>query len=322
MRILAFIILFVNNYGLTQGLIFDESSFRQRKEIAITRGDVVPSRASLKNYAPYVIEQKGATCVAVSLAVARSILYAENRGFSNRDEISYLSFSPYWIYTKNMEENDKDCELGLDIEKAVNDIILNGVLRIFELEFPEFYPFTESTLCNQEIKLKDDKIKKAKQYALANVYRIHNLDGIKVALVKGMPIIVGMVVPESLIKAYGDSVWTPIESDTCGNTFLHAMVVVGYDDSMYGGAVQIMNSWGERWGEDGFIWIKYEELLYYTLGAYALEENELFDDNFNLESDILLRKESLNEYGKSLSEFKENEYTKLVNRLFSISGNK
>lgn len=322
MRILVLIVLFVNNYGLTQGLIFDESAFKQRKEIVITRGDNVPPRASLKNYTPYVMEQKGATCVAVSLAVARSILYAKNRNITNKDDISYLSFSPYWIYIKNMELSDIDCELGLDIEKAVNDIVSNGILRIFEFEFPEFYPFSESILCNKSIKIQDDKIREAKQYALANVYRIHNLDGIKTALVKGMPIIVGMVVPESLIKAYGDSVWMPIESDTCGNTFLHAMVVVGYDDTMYGGAIQIMNSWGERWGEDGFIWIKYEELLYYTLGAYALEENAIMDFNFNLENDILLIKERLNKCGKSCSKFKENKYTKLINKNISISGDK
>lgn len=47
---------------------------------------------------------------------------------------------------------------------------------------------------------------------------------------------------------------------------LHAIVVVGYDDNMCGGAFRAKNSWGEWWGDDGFFWITYDQMLPYLLG--------------------------------------------------------
>jgi hypothetical protein len=40
----------------------------------------------------------------------------------------------------------------------------------------------------------------------------------------------------------------------------HAICIVGYDDTKFGGAFEIVNSWGESWGKDGFIWIKYKDI--------------------------------------------------------------
>ena len=36
------------------------------------------------------------------------------------------------------------------------------------------------------------------------------------------------------------------------------MCVVGYDDTKYGGAFEIMNSWGSNWGERGYTWMDYK----------------------------------------------------------------
>jgi len=41
----------------------------------------------------------------------------------------------------------------------------------------------------------------------------------------------------------------------------HAMCVIGYSDSKYGGAFEIMNSWGTEFGEGGFFWIKYNDFI-------------------------------------------------------------
>ena len=35
----------------------------------------------------------------------------------------------------------------------------------------------------------------------------------------------------------------------------HAMLVVGYSNSI--NAFKVVNSWGEDWGDDGFVWIDY-----------------------------------------------------------------
>ena len=46
-----------------------------------------------------------------------------------------------------------------------------------------------------------------------------------------------------------------------GNKALHAMLIVGYDDDFAGknkGAFEVMNSFGEDFADDGFVWISYD----------------------------------------------------------------
>jgi len=40
----------------------------------------------------------------------------------------------------------------------------------------------------------------------------------------------------------------------------HAMCIVGFDDTKFGGAFEIVNSWGDNWANSGFIWIRYDDL--------------------------------------------------------------
>jgi hypothetical protein len=40
----------------------------------------------------------------------------------------------------------------------------------------------------------------------------------------------------------------------------HAMCIIGYDDTKFGGAFEIVNSWGNDWANDGFIWIRYNDI--------------------------------------------------------------
>ena len=44
-----------------------------------------------------------------------------------------------------------------------------------------------------------------------------------------------------------------VNSNTKGGC--HGMVVVGYSDTY--NAFKVVNSWGESWGDNGFVWIDY-----------------------------------------------------------------
>ena len=46
--------------------------------------------------------------------------------------------------------------------------------------------------------------------------------------------------------------FTPVSSDKDVN---HGIIIVGWDDSKH--AYRIKNSWGQRWGEKGYMWIEY-----------------------------------------------------------------
>jgi len=96
------------------------------------------------------------------------------------------------------------------------------------------------------------------------------IQAVKKSLSEYNPVVMGMKCPPSFYNAKG--VWEPTESGE-ENFGGHAMCVVGYDDNRYGGAFEIMNSWGTRWGNEGFIWVKYEDFASFTKYAY-----EVFSD--------------------------------------------
>ena len=86
----------------------------------------------------------------------------------------------------------------------------------------------------------------------------------KKALVENCPVLVGMNIYNSFSPATG--YWDGKHDGSRGN---HAMCVIGYDDTKYGGAFEIMNSWGENWGNSGFIWVPYK--TYSENAGWALE---------------------------------------------------
>ncbi len=51
----------------------------------------------------------------------------------------------------------------------------------------------------------------------------------------------------------------------------HAMSVIGYDDRKFGGAFQIMNSWGPEWGKNGVGWVRYGDFKNYVREAYGID---------------------------------------------------
>lgn len=89
---------------------------------------------------------------------------------------------------------------------------------------------------------------------------------VKKALSEKKPVVIGMEVFESFGQING--VWRLKSYDkSLGG---HAMVVTGYDDSRYGGSFQLMNSWGNKWGDNGFGWVTYRDFQKFTHSAYEL----------------------------------------------------
>jgi hypothetical protein len=97
-----------------------------------------------------------------------------------------------------------------------------------------------------------------------------DLDGVKQHLAQGAPVVIGMLVGGTFMhQMMGKSTWRPTQRDESGYGFSgHAMCVIGYDDNKQ--AVQIMNSWGPEWGNNGIAWVGYEDFLHFTKEAYGL----------------------------------------------------
>ncbi|TVL98979.1 MAG: hypothetical protein CV087_19825, partial [Candidatus Brocadia sp. WS118] len=125
------LIVFLILYGVfyktqAQGLIFDQSAFEAGKQFERERADFIPTSSSLKKYAPYVLQQQRATCVAYSTAYAITILQASNKKLTDQKEITLSLVSAHWIYYRNKDITDDKCLEGLSLEKTMVDVLNNG----------------------------------------------------------------------------------------------------------------------------------------------------------------------------------------------------
>jgi len=162
--------------------------------------------------------------------------------------------------------------MGLDADKAITDLMNTGVQRLMKVEYGEYYPFTQHLLTNFYPPDYSEDVREAQAFELAAAYRLETVDDMRFALANGMPIVIGVLPPASFEQAIGVSVWNPTAQEQPVPENAHALVVVGYDDSKYGGAVEVLNSWGSKWGTGGYVWVRYADLLRFTVGAYALSD--------------------------------------------------
>ncbi len=77
---------------------------------------------------------------------------------------------------------------------------------------------------------------------------------LKKALVKYGPLSSSVYVTQ-LFKGYVGGVYEERDLNISASKSNHAIVLVGWDDKKQ--AFLIKNSWGKRWGENGYMWIKY-----------------------------------------------------------------
>jgi hypothetical protein len=91
---------------------------------------------------------------------------------------------------------------------------------------------------------------------------------VKKSLTEGKPVVIGMNTPDSFFEA--KNIWEP--ADNPGYFYGgHAMCVVGYDDDR--GAFELINSWGRKWGNGGFIWVSYKAFVDFVMESYEMIEN-------------------------------------------------
>ena len=72
----------------------------------------------------------------------------------------------------------------------------------------------------------------------------------------------------------------------------HAIVVIGWDDFFSAenfpetcrpssdGAWLCKNSWGSKWGDDGYFWISYEEASLNQIVSFTADEKQKYDENY------------------------------------------
>ncbi|SFG09714.1 Cysteine protease, C1A family [Salegentibacter agarivorans] len=156
-------------------------------------------------------------------------------------------FSP--SYTYNQLTTD-ECG-GTSIPETLALIEEQGAATL------ELFPYTGNECETQP----DEAVIEAAEEARIAYYKglsgENMLAEMKALIIQQQPIVIGAVLSPEFGKtdSFGLSAYREhavnYDDVTC-----HAMLVVGFDDEV--NAFKVVNSWGESWGDNGFVWIDYQ----------------------------------------------------------------
>ncbi len=250
------------------GMVFNDEAYTKiatKPILAESEYSGLEANFSLKPYCPKPGNQGPyGTCVGWSSAyAARTISEAYKNAMKDQTEkITEMAYSAHYVYKLIKYSDDVSCSQGSQIDAAMEIMKNNGVplLSDFNVQCANEIPAAIDT------KAAENKIKN-----YSKLFDIGSDESIKVKTVKkaiseGNPVVIGMLCYSSFQSA--KEVWNGKTSGTPGG---HAMCVIGWDDSKYGGAFEIINSWGSDWGNEGYIWVTYKDFAINT--KYAFEIN-------------------------------------------------
>jgi Papain family cysteine protease len=238
----------------------------------------VPGRFTLEKYAPRRLSQGSqGSCTAWAAAYSAATI---SRAVATGEEPNAVAYSPSFVYNQITRGNCTGTHIGKTLEKIVSE----GLVGLGE------FPYSDDE-CNRQPDA--NKRQKAAMNRIQGFNRLTmkdddykiDLSAIKQNISQGAPVVIGMAVGGSFYDMVGKKFWRPTRSDYAalekglGGHIVdnggassfggHAMTVIGYDDNLEGGAFQIMNSWGEDWGDRGLFWMKYEDFKYFTNQFYG-----------------------------------------------------
>jgi Domain of unknown function (DUF4384)/Papain family cysteine protease len=252
---------------------------------------ILPQKVDLSIYAPTALNQGTLnTCVGLSTGYyMRTILEARRLGYTNKDKIENIKFSPSYIYNAVKPATDLKCQAGTEIRLALNYMKEKGIATYAQQAYPMLSNINNLAI-NPDSKILDyvaifDLIDKKESNVIAA----------QKALADSTPVVVGLLTTPSIdnlglppatkfrfykmmwfhfLKFLGVqlsekndyALWKPAEGKV--NRGGHAVCVVGYDNKKYGGAFQIINSRGHWYGDDGYFWIKYADFEDHTKYGY------------------------------------------------------
>lgn len=243
------------------GEIFNKSIFESFKIKSVSEEELInlPLRSSLKEFCPIPGKQKYGTCYSYATAYsARTILYNTVKQEIENSEGNI--FSPGFIQ-KIINPKSRRCKKkGGSTHYACRIMRDKGILKLSD------YPNEcSSQSLTQELRTKaiENRIK-IKVVIKQGTINSSKTSYIKLSLIENKPVIITVYSKKTtMLKNTKKDHWKPNKNDLSkanNKNSHHAMCIVGYDNNKYGGAYEIMNSYGDSWMNKGFFWVKYDDM--------------------------------------------------------------
>ncbi len=195
------------------------------------------------------------SCVAWAIGYGlMSEEYLQISGRSSFTNDANQLFSPLYIYNQlNNGQNNNISPL-----KALSLVKNQGCCKWLSMS-----PDNETIY----VPPSSDAITEAGDYKMVRAFQFkaYDRDVIKECLLKKLPVIIGVDVNWGFMKCYKTSFSRLSDSSLIWNRMDgspkkggHALLICGYADSI--NAFLVLNSWGTKWGNQGYIWIDYDFL--------------------------------------------------------------
>ncbi len=232
----------------------------------------LPSSYDLTENLPPVGNQgRYGTCVAWAVAYnSMTMINGINQGYTSSElSIPSNQFSPKDLFTAiPASEKGSDCN-GTGFDAALDILQTRGVNTV------DLVPYEDLGDCDVSNTFSGNastnRIKYWRQIE-------GNQASVKQSIANNMPVIVGAKLDDSFMRWNTEEVYSSFTTfDRVGIHAYHAVAVIGYDDNRgANGAFKLVNSWGEGWANDGFIWIDYEHFFNDFVISYSQSEYELY----------------------------------------------
>lgn len=173
-------------------------------------------------------------------------------------------FSPAWTYNQINNGRDK----GSSISRAFQLIVASGASSCQKMPYD-----VNNYLRQPSSAARSD----AARYRGKSYKRIpcEQREAVRAVLADGRALVGGFKVTTDLTQLPKSGVWDSFNGNVRGG---HAMAVIGYDDTKRSdrgdvGAFKFVNSWGTRFGQNGFGWISYRNWLQVCKYTYVLYDD-------------------------------------------------
>ena len=223
----------------------------------------LPSEVDLSPNMPPVGNQgRQSSCVAWSTAYANK---SYHEYIERKDKMDWkytingapnpkTLFSPAFVY--NQINGGKDN--GSNIAEAMSLIVSRGAITLDQMPYDVSNYTRQPTMEHFQLASKY----KAKEFLKL---RYSDPSEIKAQLAQGRPVVVGILIDNSFNELRGKTIYSSASGQSLGG---HAITIVGYNDST--NAFKFQNSWGNRWGDNGFGYIDYKFFSKVCRSAYVM----------------------------------------------------